>query len=147
RRGGTADPRGRRSPRRGGGGPAGDRRSARLASGAGPQHAPRYLTGYAQRRSIRSARRTGLHGRREGDKGAAMAGEGREGVRLLVVDDEENITDLLATALRYERFDVAVAHTGREALAKVTEFRPHLIVLDVMLPDWNGFDVARRLSD
>ncbi len=76
-----------------------------------------------------------------------MGGEGREQVRLLVVDDEENITDLLATALRYERFDVAVAHSGREALSKVTDFRPHLIVLDVMLPDWDGFDVARRLSD
>jgi two-component system OmpR family response regulator len=71
----------------------------------------------------------------------------QETARILVVDDEESITDLLATALRYERFDVAVAHAGREAMATVTSFRPHLIVLDVMMPDWSGFDVARRLSD
>jgi two-component system, OmpR family, response regulator len=76
-----------------------------------------------------------------------MNADGHEQIRLLVVDDEENITDLLATALRYERFDVAVARTGREALEQATEFRPHLIVLDVMLPDWDGFEVARRLSD
>jgi two-component system, OmpR family, response regulator len=67
--------------------------------------------------------------------------------RILVVDDEESITDLLATALRYERFDVAVAHTGREALRAVGDFRPHLIVLDVMLPDWDGFEVTKRLAD
>jgi two-component system OmpR family response regulator len=70
-----------------------------------------------------------------------------EGVRVLVVDDEENITDLLATALRYERFEVEVAHTGREALRAVGSFRPHLMVLDVMLPDWDGFEVTRRLAD
>jgi two-component system, OmpR family, response regulator len=67
--------------------------------------------------------------------------------RILVVDDEESITDLLSTALRYERFEVDVAHTGRAALGAVASFRPHLIVLDVMLPDLNGFDVARRLAD
>jgi len=67
--------------------------------------------------------------------------------RILVVDDEESITDLLATALRYERFQVAVAHTGREALRAVGDFRPHLIVLDVMLPDWDGFEVTKRLAD
>ena len=67
--------------------------------------------------------------------------------RILVVDDEPSITDLLATALRYERFDVDVALTGRAALGAVANFRPHLIVLDVMLPDLNGFDVARRLAD
>ena len=70
-----------------------------------------------------------------------------EGVRILVVDDEENITDLLATALRYERFEVGVAHTGREAMRAVASFRPHLIVLDVMLPDWDGFEVTKRLAD
>ena len=69
-----------------------------------------------------------------------------EGVRILVVDDEENITDLLATALRYERFEVGVAHSGREAMRAVASFRPHLIVLDVMLPDWDGFEVTKRLA-
>jgi len=69
-----------------------------------------------------------------------------EGVRILVVDDEENITDLVATALRYERFEVEVAHTGRQAMRAVSSFRPHLIVLDVMLPDWDGFEVTKRLA-
>ena len=67
--------------------------------------------------------------------------------RILVVDDEESITDLLATALRYERFDVEVAHTGRQALRAVSSFRPDLMVLDVMLPDWDGFEVTKRLAD
>ena len=70
-----------------------------------------------------------------------------EGIRVLVVDDEENITDLLATALRYEGFDVEVAHNGRQAMKAVGAFRPHLLVLDVMLPDWDGFEVTRRLAD
>jgi two-component system OmpR family response regulator len=70
-----------------------------------------------------------------------------EGLRILVVDDEDSITDLLATALRYERFDVEVAHTGREAIRAVGTFRPDLIVLDVMLPDWDGFEVTKRLAD
>jgi len=70
-----------------------------------------------------------------------------DSTRVLVVDDEENITDLLATALRYEGFDVEVAHTGREAMRAASSYRPHLIVLDVMLPDWDGFEVTRRLAD
>ncbi|MFN2590956.1 MAG: response regulator transcription factor [Actinomycetota bacterium] len=74
------------------------------------------------------------------------SGDG-EGVRILVVDDEESITDLVATALRYERFVVDVAHTGRQTVRAVGSFRPDLIVLDVMLPDGDGFDVAKRLVD
>ncbi len=70
-----------------------------------------------------------------------------ESTRILVVDDEESITDLLATALRYERFEVEVARSGRDALRAVSSFRPHLMVLDVMLPDWDGFEVAKRLTD
>jgi two-component system OmpR family response regulator len=65
--------------------------------------------------------------------------------RILVVDDEPNITDLVGTALRYEGFDVEVAADGRSALAKGQSFRPELMVLDVMLPDLDGFDVVRRL--
>jgi two-component system, OmpR family, response regulator len=66
--------------------------------------------------------------------------------RVLVVDDEPNITDLLSMALRYEGFEVEVAHTGRQALKAVTEFRPALLVLDIMLPDVDGFEVTRRLA-
>jgi two-component system OmpR family response regulator len=66
--------------------------------------------------------------------------------RILVVDDERNISDLVATVLRYEGFEVQVAETGRKAIAGVKSFAPHLLVLDVMLPDLDGFEVHRRLS-
>ena len=65
--------------------------------------------------------------------------------RILVVDDEPNITDLVATALRYEGFEVAVAGNGSEAIREAATFRPDLIVLDVMLPDRNGFELLSRL--
>jgi two-component system OmpR family response regulator len=67
--------------------------------------------------------------------------------RVLVVDDEAHITDLVTTALRYEGFEVASAGGGRAALGLVETFRPELIVLDVMLPDLDGFDVQRKLVD
>jgi two-component system, OmpR family, response regulator len=65
--------------------------------------------------------------------------------KVLVVDDEESITDLISTALRYVGFDVETASTGRQALDRALSFRPELIVLDVMLPDLDGFEVTRRL--
>ena len=68
-------------------------------------------------------------------------------IRVLVVDDQESITDLVATALRYEGFRVAVAATGRDAVNAVGTFRPHLVILDVMLPDFDGFEVQRRLNN
>ena len=64
---------------------------------------------------------------------------------VLAVDDEEHITELVAMALGFNGFDVARAASGRAALASVEKRRPDLIVLDVMLPDLDGFDVARRL--
>jgi two-component system, OmpR family, response regulator len=67
--------------------------------------------------------------------------------RVLVVDDEAYITDLVATALRYEGFEVTSAANGRDALALVESFRPDLIVLDIMLPDFDGFEMQRRLTD
>ena len=66
--------------------------------------------------------------------------------RVLVVDDQESITDLVGTALRYEGFKVQVAATGRDALKAIASFRPHLVVLDVMLPDLDGFEIHRRLT-
>ena len=65
--------------------------------------------------------------------------------RVLVVDDEPSIVDSVSTVLRYEGFDVDVAHTGRSALAKSQEGRYDLVVLDVMLPDLDGLEVTRRL--
>jgi two-component system OmpR family response regulator len=67
-------------------------------------------------------------------------------IRILVVDDEPNIVDVISMALRFQGFAVAAAGTGAEALAAVDDFRPHLLVLDIMLPDMEGFDVAERLA-
>ena len=66
---------------------------------------------------------------------------------MLVVDDEPNIVDVISMALRYEGFEVASAGTGADALAQVDDFRPDLMVLDVMLPDMEGFDVASKLGE
>jgi two-component system OmpR family response regulator len=65
--------------------------------------------------------------------------------RVLVVDDEPNIAELVSTALRYEGFDVATAADGAQALARVRAFAPDLVVLDVMLPDTNGFELQARI--
>ena len=65
--------------------------------------------------------------------------------RILVVDDEDNITFLLDATLRHFGHDVRVARTGREALDGVATFAPDLVLLDVMLPDLDGFEVVRRL--
>jgi two-component system OmpR family response regulator len=67
--------------------------------------------------------------------------------RILVVDDEPSIVDAVATALRYEGFDVEEATTGRDALASIREAEPDLIVLDWMLPDLEGIEVGRRLRE
>jgi two-component system OmpR family response regulator len=66
--------------------------------------------------------------------------------RVLVVDDEPSIAELITMALRFEGFSVQSAGTGRDALSAVASFKPHLMVLDVMLPDMEGFDVALRLG-
>jgi two-component system, OmpR family, response regulator len=66
---------------------------------------------------------------------------------ILVVDDEPAITDLLATALRYMGYRVTTAATGHAALEAATRAAPDLVVLDVMLPDIDGFEVCRRLRD
>jgi two-component system OmpR family response regulator len=65
--------------------------------------------------------------------------------RILVVDDEPSLVDAVATALRYEGFDVDEAYTGREAIDNVVQREPDLIVLDWMLPDIEGIEVGRRL--
>ncbi|MDT7633925.1 MAG: two-component system, OmpR family, response regulator [Pseudonocardiales bacterium] len=69
----------------------------------------------------------------------------RGGTRLLVVDDEPGIVELLSTALRFVGFEVRTAGSGSEALAVALSWRPDLVVLDVMLPDLDGFEVTRRL--
>jgi two-component system, OmpR family, response regulator len=65
--------------------------------------------------------------------------------RILVVDDEQSIVDAVATALRYEGYQVEEASTGHEALSAVARYEPDLVVLDWMLPDIEGIEVGRRL--
>jgi two-component system OmpR family response regulator len=67
--------------------------------------------------------------------------------RILVVDDEPNIAELLSAALTMEGYEVGVAATGAEAIDQVRSFRPNLVMLDVMLPDFDGTEVCRRLRN
>jgi len=66
-------------------------------------------------------------------------------IRAVVVDDEDSLTDLLSMALRYEGWDVKIASDGQKALSLAREFRPDVIVLDIMLPDIDGMQVLTRL--
>jgi len=66
-------------------------------------------------------------------------------VRAVVVDDEDSLTDLLSMALRYEGWDVRTAADGRSALSTIREFKPDVVVLDVMMPDLDGMAVLSRL--
>ena len=66
-------------------------------------------------------------------------------VRILVVDDEDYITDLIAVGLRFVGFEVDTAADGREALAKVAATRPDLVVLDISMPGIDGLEVVERL--
>ncbi len=74
-----------------------------------------------------------------------MARPDGSAIRVLVVDDEPTIVDLLAMALRYEGCEVERAADGTQALRAAHEFRPDAVVLDVMLPDLDGFEVLRRM--
>ena len=67
--------------------------------------------------------------------------------RILVVDDESSISDLIATSLRFVGFDVRTAANGAQALQIAEEFKPHAMVLDVMLPDLDGFEVCKQIRN
>ena len=67
--------------------------------------------------------------------------------RILVVDDEPNISDLIATSLRFVGFDVRTAATGSQALTVAEEFKPQVMILDVMLPDTDGYEVCKKLRE
>ncbi len=66
-------------------------------------------------------------------------------LRLLVVDDEVNIAELIAMALRYEGWQTSTAHSGSQAVAAARDERPDAVVLDMMLPDFDGLEVLRRI--
>lgn len=74
-----------------------------------------------------------------------MSGPPEEQHRILVVDDEEYLTDLLSTSLRFQGFEVAVAANGFDALSTTESFDPDLLLLDVMMPTIDGLEVCRRL--
>lgn len=74
-----------------------------------------------------------------------MSDSARSKPVVLVVDDEEHITELLAMGLGFNGFDVERAANGRAALAAIDNRRPDLVILDVMMPDLGGFDVAKRI--
>ena len=67
--------------------------------------------------------------------------------RILVVDDESSISELISTSLRFVGFDVRTAANGAQALVMAEEFKPHAMVLDVMLPDLDGFEVCRAIRN
>ncbi|HEY0735069.1 MAG TPA: response regulator, partial [Herpetosiphonaceae bacterium] len=74
-----------------------------------------------------------------------MEAETEQSVRILVVDDEPTITEFLETGLTYEGYTVRTIDDGLAAIATAREFRPDLVILDVMLPGLDGFDVLQRL--
>ena len=67
--------------------------------------------------------------------------------RVLVVDDEHNLTELLSMALRYEGWEVKAAGTGMAAVRAAREFEPDAVALDMMLPDMDGLEVLRRMRE
>ena len=73
--------------------------------------------------------------------------QSNKGHRILVVDDESSISDLISTSLRFVGFDVRTAASGSEALTVAEEFKPHAMILDVMLPDLDGFEVCRQIRN
>src|SRR5262245_10185603 len=66
-------------------------------------------------------------------------------VRVLVVDDEATLAELITMALRYEGWEVRTAAAGRTAVRVARDFRPDAVVLDIMLPDFDGLEVLRKL--
>jgi two-component system, OmpR family, response regulator len=66
-------------------------------------------------------------------------------IQVLVVDDEPNIAELLSMAMRYEGWQTTIAHTGSKAVALAKETKPDAVVLDIMLPDFDGMEVLRRM--
>ncbi len=84
-------------------------------------------------------------GARIGAARKTMSGPDGRPIRALVVDDEQTLAELVGLALRYEGWDVRAVHDGASAITAARDFRPDLIVLDVMLPDIEGFEVLRRI--
>lgn len=67
--------------------------------------------------------------------------------KVLVVDDEKSIADAIAYAFKREGYSVEIAYDGEEALNKIVTFKPHVVILDVMMPKMNGYDVCKKIGD
>jgi DNA-binding response OmpR family regulator len=80
-----------------------------------------------------------------GESTATGINDGERLVRVLVVDDEPLIVQMLTIALTYEKFEVSVARTGIEAIQQAARTKPDLVILDIMLPQMDGIEVCRRL--
>lgn len=65
--------------------------------------------------------------------------------KILIVDDDENIAELISLYLLKECFDTEIAHNGKDALALVKDYNPHLILLDIMLPDIDGYEICTEV--
>ncbi len=89
----------------------------------------------------------GVRGGHAQSGGARLSGAAQAEARLLVVEDDPNILELLSASLRFAGFTVASSASGAEAVAAARDEHPDLVVLDVMLPDLDGFDVVRKLRD
>ena len=76
---------------------------------------------------------------------SSTAGDGSGAARLLVVEDEQTILELLSGSLRFAGFEVTTAASGADALRAVAASRPNLVLLDIMMPDGDGFEVMRRM--
>jgi two-component system, OmpR family, response regulator len=87
----------------------------------------------------------GVRGGAAQSGGASLSGGAQAEARLLVVEDDPNILELLSASLRFAGFAVTSASNGAEAVTAAGDQRPDLIVLDVMLPDLDGFEVVRKL--
>jgi two-component system, OmpR family, response regulator len=87
----------------------------------------------------------GVRGGAAQSGGASLSGGAQAEARLLVVEDDPNILELLSASLRFAGFAVTSASSGAEAVTAAGDHRPDLIVLDVMLPDLDGFEVVRKL--
>src|SRR5690606_887373 len=115
-------------------------RAALVARSPSPVRALRKLPGTHQPASSREADDGGM---------ASALTERRPGAdpeaHLLVVEDDPNILELLGASLRYAGFEVDTATEGAEAVESIRRHRPDLVVLDVMLPDMDGFEVARQI--
>jgi len=78
--------------------------------------------------------------------GLVVEGDKMEAKKILIIEDEEPIAELLSYSIKKEGFQTKVAPNGELGLKLISEYKPHLILLDLMLPDMSGFDICRRVT-